>query len=119
MAWVMGHVGLEGNEAADELAKRGAMQEGPGRYWPAMELTTVKQCFKKVLMEEWMQRWQEKEPCRQTKHWFTKPRPNTSNKIKPSSIGESSLIVQFITGFSNLNMHSNSKDSTIPRNCRL
>ena len=52
--WIPSHTNLLGNEKADRLAKKGAMQEQPQCEVPQ---TTAKMIIKQNFKEEWMNQW--------------------------------------------------------------
>ena len=53
LQWIPGHIGIQGNEAADKLAREGASQEQPDK---PLSIQTTKQILRNNSKEEWMNR---------------------------------------------------------------
>ncbi len=108
LRWVKAHVGHEGNERADELAKEGANNPIQG-VEPYLGLTKkmVTARVNEITEETWNIRWlAQKDKYRQTKLWFPK-RDMAKSKIIVKNLdrGEIGLMVQAITGHNFLKRH--------------
>ena len=90
-----------------------------------MAFAPVKLALKRVLLDAWIYRWQKtarghsRKDCRQTRYWLIAPNPALTKAIMELERWEIALIVQFITGFNNLNYHSHNKNLEITWRCRL
>ena len=77
--WIKAHVGHEGNERADHLAKEAStmihLSEVP------RAATINKQLIKQKFYDLWTKSWEIEPTCRQTKQFFPKPDPLVSKKI--------------------------------------
>lgn len=75
--WVPSHVGIDGNEAADRLAKS-AIKHPEVELDIPRELTDFKRAIKKEIMKEWQTRWDEESRGRH--YWSIESK--VSRKIK-------------------------------------
>ena len=62
--WIPSHVGIEGNERADEVAKKSLNHEKEGKRIP-FELMEGYNRIEKIIMKEWQKRWEEEVKGRQ------------------------------------------------------
>jgi len=105
--WIKAHVGHPGNEKADELAKEGA--ETPWMTPPdsiPMSKAVMRGHVKDKIQEQWNNRWQALQSCRQTKQWLPELDPGLSKQIMRMNRKELSIAVQVITGHNFLRRHS-------------
>jgi hypothetical protein len=80
--WTKAHVGHEGNEKADELAKLGTTKVGMGvepiipvsRSWTQGKINNF-------LHKTWKQRWESNNEARQTKIFFPEPNAKKAKKL--------------------------------------
>ena len=79
--WCKAHVGIPGNEMADQMAKAGTkkMEEEIIPHPKRMALSLIEEATRKL----WDQRWINSSEYRQTKQWF--PRTNSTWQIKMAS----------------------------------
>ena len=114
--WIKAHVGHEGNERADTLAKEGIEGE---RRQVRLNKAHVKQLLHAKMLREWDQKWTSSNEYKETKHWLVSvyaPQRGQGISLKRQDLGK---CVQFITGFCNLNYHSHRKCMAIDKACRL
>ena len=117
--WTRAHVGTEGNERADELAKQGAQSTAPPRYQTKISMKVVKTKIEAYFMAEWKKSWKNLGPCRQTRFWW--PRPNAQKSKYLLSLPRPTVarLVQAITGFNNLSYHCYNMEYSDLSVCRL
>ena len=114
------NVGIQGNEIADFLGKKGSSL-GDG---PKNELLTprAKQTLEidKYFNSKWSKAWKLYDQARQTKIWF--PIPDIKKSLQLLKMGRNSLgrLVQFLTGLNKLKRHVNLQTGVNdPHSCRL
>ena len=64
--WTRAHVGTEGNERADELAKMGALSWEVSRYQTKVSMKVIKTRIESVYQCKWKNTWQNLGNCRQS-----------------------------------------------------
>ena len=77
--WIKAHVGHEGNEMADFMARRGSLKEEEIIVPLAGNLDRKE--ISEKLRAEWQEEWQKERTCRQTRFFFPKLDPKTSKRI--------------------------------------
>jgi ribonuclease HI len=120
LRWVKAHVGHEGNELADEVAKDGALlndeilEDSPKLSYNGL---------RKQLMERhyaiWKIQWTDRPDCRQTKLWLPEPNRKLSRDILRLDRKTLSIIVQLITGHNYMNYHQAKTDPSVDPECRF
>ena len=106
LRWTPGHEGIEGNERADELAKRGTRRRYIGPE-PCIPLSKTKQLgFLKGFVEERAkERWGETEGLRQSKLAIREQKPKDLAALMRMSRKALRGLVGILTGHCNLGRH--------------
>ena len=106
LCWIKAHIGHEGNERADQLAreasKNSVIQINTPQSW-AFYKTELKQ----AIYLEWEQRWYNDNAYRMTKIFYPKPDSNKSKAILKLSRQQLKTFIEIITGQNNLNYLNN------------
>ena len=121
--WVKAHVGHEGNEKADDLAKDGTkLSETPVLITKAW----IKNYLKEKLIQKWDKQWLNAPPpndYRHTKQWLPRiTTPLRGGALKFHNRKVVGLLAQWVTSFNNMNYHTwrkNLKQGPILPTCRL
>ena len=109
--WVKAHVGYEGNEKADSLARIGLDQPiHPDS--PHDPEALINAALMAMVNVQWIEDWTAEPTCRQTKHWFPYPRPDISFKILNTQRRIYSVLVQIMTGHNYMQRHQHLIDTT-------
>lgn len=123
--WIKAHVGHEGNEEVDDLAKQGTTAD-PTEDDPAVSLppSFYKLRLREEMFKEWDQRWQQtmqmQKTCRQTRLFLPHPDKSYSKLLLQLNRDKLSLVLQALTGHNNLNYHQHNigkQDSPMCRIC--
>jgi ribonuclease HI len=99
--WTKAHVGHEGNERADTLAKEGTTKIS---YQVEPILPVAKSWTRhkihQYLMQEWTHRWTSTCEARQTKIFFPQPNPKLSKKLMMYDRQTCAKLFRWVTGHS-------------------
>ena len=114
LQWIPSHIGLKGNEAADQLAKRGASLPQPENPVP---YETVCRMVKSNLQEEWLNSWATGTTARNVYRYMNGPRPRDDLNKLPRR--EQSIIFQLRTGHIPLNSYLHRIKPLHPSACPL
>ena len=114
------HVGIQGNETADFLAKKGSsIGHGQSDELLIPKVNQKKEIFNYFKLK-WSKTWNLYEQARQTKIWFPKPDLKKSIKLLKLDRKYLSRLVQFLTGHNKLKRHKNLQNKVEdPYSCRL
>ena len=113
LQWIPGHIGLQGNEAADKLAREGAAKEQPDK---PLDMQTTKQILRNNSKEEWMNRWATGKTGRPVYREMNQPKKNDDiNKIPRV---HQSTIFQWRTTHAKVNFHYNRFNAEHAPHCR-
>ncbi len=120
LRWVRAHVGHEGNERADELAREGAvLEEGQVEDCPDLPEAHVKQCIREQTRALWQAEWDARKDCRQTKQWFPYIDKKRSFDMRRATRKQLSWMIQLITGHNFMKRHEALVQEGGDSECRL
>jgi len=108
-----------GNELADQLAKAGTEQPviGPEPMLP-LGRQRIRLLLRQSVESRWQKRWDDRMDCRQSKEfWPSIDRPRAMNVVRMSK-EDYSLFIQYATGHTWLNRHSELLGETDSERCR-
>ncbi|XP_063628219.1 uncharacterized protein LOC134799713 [Cydia splendana] len=95
LKWIKAHVGLAGNERADELAKQAALHNKRAPAYDKFPISYAKKTIRALTIEKWQNRYETAEQGAGTRLFFDSVR--TSNKVM-GKIVSSNIIAQMLTG---------------------
>ena len=106
IAWIPGHSGIPGNEAADNLAKSGSQLSmlGPEPFIPVPYASCVQE-IKNWSLNRWKTSWDKRKDCRKTKEVIDWVSPRLSNRLLSLHRPQLHSLMQVITGHCNLQKH--------------
>jgi ribonuclease HI len=120
--WIKAHVGHEGNERADWLAKQGTSKISY-EVEPILPvpLSWIKSKIYNYQLKEWTQRWQGINEARQTKIFFPEPNPKVSKKLLTYDKQTCGKLFRWISGhsFHKYHNHITNPDAFSSPICRL
>ena len=102
LTWIKAHVGLDGNELADEYAKLGTIDD-------STQLATqttgkeIKGATREYVYHKWKEKWRALKKCRMTKVFYHGPDRRVGKVVARLSRTDMTLFIHAITGHNNLN----------------
>ena len=100
--WIPSHCNIDGNEAADKLAKEGSSMEQPENPVPQ---STCKQMIKSNIQTEWMSDWALDKTGRKLFPYM--PKPNKKDNLNQLNRKQQTIIFRLRTQHVPLNAHLN------------
>jgi ribonuclease HI len=119
LRWIKAHVGYQGNELADELAKAGALDPSLQIDVTPPSTNSIKRLIAEGFERIWNDKWKARTDCRQTKQWFPTTNKKISNKILDLDRDNISMMTQLITGHNFLKRHSGLVNKDPDKECRF
>ena len=102
LTWIKAHIGLDGNELADEYAKLGTIDHTT--QIPTQ--TTYKEIradTREYVYHKWKEKWKALKKCRMTKLFYDGPDRRVGKVVSRLSRNDMTLFIHAITGHNNLN----------------
>jgi ribonuclease HI len=117
VAWTRGHVGNEGNEKADELAKAGTLLEEVCAI--DRPLCHLKESIEKELVKDWDSVWLRYKEGRMSKQFIKKYDKKKCKDAMSYGRGKLGTLIRIITGHNALGYFRNKIDSDVDPMCRF
>ena len=110
LVWIKAHVGHDGNEKADGLAKLGTSLFPP---WPlALPKQATKFTIKEAIDETWKLEWTQYHDGRQSKQFYPLPNRNKAKYSYNLNRQELGRLIRIVTGHNNLLYHRSNVDKS-------
>ena len=114
LAWVKAHVGIEGNERADILAKEAVTMNASLAIGMPAPLSWTKGVLRARTQTEWNNRWKTSLKGKWTREIF----PNLKTRIMAGKIKHSFVTTQFLTGHGKFGVYLFDKKCRRDSRCR-
>ena len=106
LSWVPGHMGIQGNEFADQLARTGSSMSFTGPE-PAVGVSSTLQ---RTAIRNWARkkhgdRWRNLQDCRQARELMGGPNTRFTKQLVTLPRRQVSILVSVLTGHNTLNRH--------------
>ena len=107
LTWVKAHVGIHGNEMADQNAKNAASMTNVAICEPYLPLpsSATKTATSKQMLHAWQQAWNSRLDCRQTKIFIDNINKSVAKHLLKARRFQASRAIQFFTGHCNMQKH--------------
>ena len=100
VCWIKAHIGHEGNERADQLARE-AVKNSIVKIDTPQSWSCYKAILKQEIYSEWERWWVNDNAYRMTKIFY--PKPDSNKRIVKINRGQLKILIEAITGQNNLN----------------
>ena len=117
LVWLKSHVGIEGNERADDMAKQGG-KDGE-LVEVGMPISEIKNKIKKISESIWKDEWQNYKGARMSKLFYEGPDKNKAQHFLQMSSYKVGRLIRLLSGHNNLNYSQSLIDDKINPLCRL
>ena len=102
ICWIKAHVGLDGNELADEYAKLGTLDDSVQINVHTTK-NDVRLAIEEYIFHKWKDKWHSYKGGRQTKIFYPQPCLKMGRKLDSLARIDRAIFIQAITGQNNLN----------------
>ena len=120
IVWIPAHKGHEGNERADELAKRGSGETDPEKkVMIGRPVAEMRSNLRNRVYEEWGREWKESRMANHTKSFYGAPNPGKAKYVYKLARLELGRFIRIITGHNNLNFFQNKIGLSLVASCRF
>lgn len=117
LLWTKAHIGTDGNEKADEMAKKGTTLPKPADV--ATPKAEIRRRIDDEIREIWHYQWDQYSEARQSKQFISKPNKTKAKYIYKLNRQKLGRFIRIITGHNNLNYHRSVIDPSQKNKCRF
>ena len=102
LTWIKAHIGLDGNELADQYAKLGTIDD-TSQIQTYTTFKEIKTAPREYVYHKWKEKWLALKKCRMTKIFYRGPDSRVGKVVGRLSRKDMTLFIHTITGHNNLN----------------